>query len=198
MKADYSKENLEQIVKDSYSVCEVARKLGLKDKGSTLKTIKKYISIYGIDTSHFTGQNWRKNKSKTYINKLEDILKPNTNYGSNRLLKRLVEEGIKLYECEKCHNSTWMGESLTLELHHIDGDHYNNSLENLQILCPNCHSQTPTYRSRTKSKTTKPERITKKINVEKECPVCHKMFKGHKSTTIFCSRDCYNKYLKKI
>lgn len=197
MKADYSKENLEQIVKDSVSVREVARKLGLKDKGSTLKTIKKYISLYGIDSSHFTGQNWRKNKSKTYINKLEDILKPNTNYGSNRLLKRLVEEGIKSYECEKCRNSTWMGESLTLELHHIDGDHYNNSLENLQILCPNCHSQTPTYRSRTKSKTTKPERITKKINVEKECPTCHRMFKGHRSATVFCSRDCYEKSLKK-
>ena len=145
MKADYSKENLEQIVKDSYSVCEVARKLGLKDKGSTLKTIKKYISIYGIDTSHFTGQNWRKGKTQTYLNKLENILKPNINYGSNRLLKRLVEEGIKPYECEKCHNSTWMGESLTLELHHIDGDHYNNSLENLQILCPNCHAMTDSH-----------------------------------------------------
>lgn len=197
MKADYSKENLEQIVKDSYSVSEVARKLGLKDKGGTLETIKKYISIYGIDSSHFTGQNWRKNKSKTYVNKLEDILKPNTNYSSSRLLKRLVEEGIKPYECEKCHNSTWMGENLTLELHHVDGDHYNNSLKNLQILCPNCHSQTPTYRSRIKSKTIKLERITKTINVEKECPTCHRMFKGHRSTSIFCSRDCYEKSLKK-
>ncbi len=197
MKADYSKENLEKIVKDSNSVCEVARKLGLKDKGSTLKTIKKYISMYGIDSSHFTGPNWRKGKTQTYVNKLEDILKPNTNYGSSRLLKRLVEEGIKPYECEKCHNSTWMGEELTLELHHIDGDHYNNSLENLQILCPNCHSQTPSYRSRVKSKTPKPERITKMINVERECPECHRIFIGHKSTTVFCSRDCYNRSLKK-
>ena len=99
------------------------------------------------------------------------------------------------YECEKCHISEWMGQKLTLELHHIDGDHYNNSLENLQILCPNCHSQTPNFRSRNKGQES-PERITTKINEERECPVCHKMFKGHRKTTKYCSRDCYNESLK--
>lgn len=56
MKADYSKENLKKIVKESFSLAEVARKLGLKEKGSYTVTIKKYISKYQLDTSHFTGQ----------------------------------------------------------------------------------------------------------------------------------------------
>ena len=108
----------------------------------------------------------------------------------------MIDEGVRPYECEKCHTSEWMGKPITLELHHIDGDHYNNSLENLQILCPNCHSQTPNFRSRSKGKE-EPQRITTKINEERECPICHKMFKGHKKNTIYCSRDCYNKSLKK-
>lgn len=196
MKADYSKENLEPIVKESYSFAEVIRKLGLQPVGSTFKTVKKYISFYNINVDHFSGQNWRKGKKQTYVNKLEDILKDNTNYGSHRLLKRLVDEGIKSYECEKCHTYEWMGEKLTLELHHIDGNHYNNTLENLQILCPNCHSQTPKFRSRVKRVKEEPKRITLLINEEKECPICHKIFKGIKSKTIYCSRDCYNKSLK--
>ena len=103
MKTDYSKENLEAIVKESYSLTDVIKKLGLQPVGSTFKTVQKYISTYGINTEHFSGQNWRKGKKQTYVNKLEDILKPNTNYGSSRLLKRLIDEGIKPYECEKCH-----------------------------------------------------------------------------------------------
>lgn len=55
MKANYSKENLEKIVKGSYSISDVARALELVPKGSTFKTIKKYIEKYKLDTSHFTG-----------------------------------------------------------------------------------------------------------------------------------------------
>lgn len=197
MKANYSKENLESIVKDSYSIAEVARKLGLVDKGSTFKTIKKYITKYNLDTSHFTGLAWRKGKKDTYVNKLDDILKDGINYGSNRLLTRLVKAGLKQYECEKCKISSWQGNAITLELHHINGDHYDNTINNLQILCPNCHSQTETYRSRTHTKK-KIDRITTLINEEKECPICHKKFKGQRSTTKFCSRECYVKSVKKI
>lgn len=55
MKANYSKENLEKIIKGSYSISDVARALELVPKGSTFKTIKKYIEKYKLDTSHFTG-----------------------------------------------------------------------------------------------------------------------------------------------
>lgn len=61
------------------------------------------------------------------------------------LRKKLIEDGIKEDKCEMCGLSEWMENKISLELHHIDGNRYNNSLNNLQILCPNCHSLTPNH-----------------------------------------------------
>ena len=58
----------------------------------------------------------------------------------------MFNEGLKERKCECCGNTEWMGKPIALELHHLDGDNTNNKLENLQILCPNCHAQTTTYR----------------------------------------------------
>jgi hypothetical protein len=62
-----------------------------------------------------------------------------------RLRKKLIEDSIKDDKCEMCGLENWMGEKLKLELHHIDGDRFNNNFNNLQILCPNCHSLTPNH-----------------------------------------------------
>jgi len=56
------------------------------------------------------------------------------------LRDKLIRDGIKEKKCELCGLSTWMGKELPLELHHKDGNHYNNELSNLEIVCPNCHS----------------------------------------------------------
>jgi hypothetical protein len=61
------------------------------------------------------------------------------------LRKKLIQDGLKQENCEMCGVSEWMGKKLTLELHHKDGDRHNNSLDNLQILCPNCHALTPNH-----------------------------------------------------
>ena len=58
---------------------------------------------------------------------------------------KLIEDGIKEHKCENCGITKWFGEPCPLELHHIDGNRFNNNFINLQILCPNCHSQTPNY-----------------------------------------------------
>jgi 5-methylcytosine-specific restriction endonuclease McrA len=55
---------------------------------------------------------------------------------------------MKVNQCEACGISTWLGAPLTLALHHVNGDRLDNRLENLQLLCPNCHSQTPTFAGR--------------------------------------------------
>ena len=83
MKANYSKENLIKIVKNSYSISDVARNLGLIPMGSNFITIRKYIDLYELDTNHFTGQSW--NKGIHYFEKtarvpLNEILKDNTNF----------------------------------------------------------------------------------------------------------------------
>lgn len=69
------------------------------------------------------------------------------------LLESLVQCGYKEYKCECCGINEWNGQPISLQLHHINGNSRDNSLENLQILCPNCHSQTDNYGSKNTNKT---------------------------------------------
>lgn len=80
---------------------------------------------------------------------LKDILDGKfPSYPTSKILPRLVKEGYKEYRCEKCSIDKWNGERISLELNHIDGDNSNHVLSNLEALCPNCHSQTSTYKSK--------------------------------------------------
>ena len=71
-------------------------------------------------------------------------------YQSFKLKKRLITEGIKKNVCETCGCTMWQNKQLNLELHHIDGNRQNHRLSNLKLLCPNCHSQTDTFRAKNK------------------------------------------------
>lgn len=132
----YTKEKLEPIIKNSVSIAEVLRKLGLKPVGGNYRTINKYIDMYAFDVSHFTGQLWNKGKS----------LKTDTNsYLSRAALKKYFITTVA-YICAECGvGEMYNGKSLTLHLDHIDGNSFNNLESNLRLLCPNCHSQTETY-----------------------------------------------------
>jgi 5-methylcytosine-specific restriction endonuclease McrA len=83
---------------------------------------------------------------------LDQLLRKDTNYQSNKIRLRLLEEGLKPRTCESCGLSTWLDQPIPLELDHIDGDKTNNELFNLRILCPNCHAQTVHYRGRNMKK----------------------------------------------
>lgn len=95
------------------------------------------------------GINIRKNKPKV---NLRDIISKGLHpqYQSYKLKKRLLGEGIKPHLCENCQLRSWQGREIPLELHHKDGNRTNHMLENLQLLCPNCHSQTDTFRGKNK------------------------------------------------
>lgn len=69
-------------------------------------------------------------------------------YQSHKLKLRLLRENVKLHKCEDCGLTEWMKQTIPLELHHIDGNRYNNSLSNLKLLCPNCHALTDNYRAK--------------------------------------------------
>ncbi len=69
-------------------------------------------------------------------------------YQTNKLRVRLIKEGIKKEMCEICGIKDWNGKPVSFELDHIDGNSHNHKLENIRIICPNCHSQTETYRAR--------------------------------------------------
>lgn len=203
MKRDYSKETLEKIIKECFSISDVLRKYNLKTVGSNFSTIRKYIKLYNIDISHFTGQTWNKGLSgseKTSLIPLNDILINNVKFKTTFLKKRLITSNIKENKCEKCGNdSNWCNETLTLELHHINGNHYDNRIENLQILCPNCHSQTKNFRNKNEKYDNNKEDnlLTFDTKIKDiKCEICERLFHPQKKSTKFCSRECYNASLK--
>jgi Zn finger protein HypA/HybF involved in hydrogenase expression len=153
---NYSKEQLNSYIKESNCFAEVIRKMGLKPSSGSTITLKKKIKELNLDTKHFQGRlvGLDKKNLKNIKNnnlKLENILIKNSTYTNTHKLKlRLFKEKIKKKICEKCGIKNWMGEKISLQLHHKDGDKTNNLLENLEILCPNCHSQTENFVSKNK------------------------------------------------
>jgi Zn finger protein HypA/HybF involved in hydrogenase expression len=118
--------------------------LAAKEVNIPYSTFKRKAQQLGV---------WKPNRgakgSSKIIKPLSDIFEGTRTMKSYNLKNRLISEGYKKSKCEECGISeTWNGKFLTLELDHIDGNNRNNSLDNLKILCPNCHSQTPTFRGR--------------------------------------------------
>lgn len=143
-KFSYSVDELNNAVKESFSKSEVCKKLGIEPVGRNITSIGKRIKELGLDDSHFTGQlhNKGKHDKKT---PLKDLLVENSNYNSSRLKERLIEEKLKEKKCELCGETHKLGKPIPLQLHHINGDHFDNRLENLQILCPTCHAMTENF-----------------------------------------------------
>lgn len=146
----YTIEQLEIAVKDSNSIRQVLKLLGLKEAGGNYSTVSKRLHAFKINTSHFNGKGWRKGSDTPVVQpfKLKDILVKDSSYQSYKLKKRLISEGLKLECCENCGLSEWLGRIIPTELHHSNGNKKDNRLENLQILCPNCHSFTENYRGK--------------------------------------------------
>lgn len=146
----YTDNQLIDAVHSSRSIREVLIKIGLNcSGGGNYSHIQKRIKDLNLSISHILGQKWNFG-SRSYKVSINDYLSNKKFIYSHKLRIRLIEEGIKKKQCEICNNSTWNGKPLILELDHIDGNKKNNALSNLRILCPNCHSQTDTYKIKNK------------------------------------------------
>jgi 5-methylcytosine-specific restriction endonuclease McrA len=149
MTKKYTKELLEPIVFDSNSYSEVIKKLGLKQGGGTQTHIKKIITFFEIDTSHFYNKRYknitshnRKEPESILIDRSDDDI-DKIQYRSKpyQLKRAMIESGIG-YFCVMCkQDDNWKGNKLILDIDHIDGNWLNNKIENVRFLCPNCHSQ---------------------------------------------------------
>lgn len=149
----WSDEQLIEAVKISISVREVIGRLGLIPAGGNYTQVNARIHDLNLDRRHFTGSAWNKGKKyhTTLRPSLDALLVNGSKVQSYKLKKRLYEEGVKQPKCELC---GWAKVSIDgripLELDHINGNHYDNRVENLRILCPNCHSLQLTHRGRNK------------------------------------------------
>lgn len=151
----YTDQDIIKAVAENYSVRKVLEALGLIPAGGSYKLFYTNVKRLNLDISHFTGQAHLKGKPGFNQPKqeLSTILVEESTYTSTYKLKgRLIKAGLIEEKCQKCKILYWEGEKLSLHLDHIDGCNTNNTIENLRLPCPNCHSLTPTYCGKNKGK----------------------------------------------
>lgn len=139
-----SDEKFESVVKNSHCLSEVVVRLGFSaTSGSMVRKVKDRIKKQKLDISHFNPFN----HNNACLYEISELLTKNSFYSNRtRLKKRLLQVGLLKYECAICGNKgEWNNKHLSLQLHHINGISNDNRLENIQLLCPNCHSQTESY-----------------------------------------------------
>ncbi len=145
-------DNLKEIVEKSTTYKEVMDLLGYRCKGGgSFRALKKRILKLEIDTAHFKGKAHGSSNTKKFL--LSEILVENSSYQNNSSLKRrLIKEKILENKCYVCNINSWLGNKLVLQLDHKNGINNDNRIINLHLLCPNCHSQTPTFSGRNNKK----------------------------------------------
>ena len=137
-----NKEEFIKICNESISMAQASQKLNLH-----FNTFKRYAIKFGCYKTNQSGKGIIKPSTKAI--KLEEILEgKHPQYQTFKLKNKLFNAGIKEKRCECCGLTEWNGLPIPLELHHKDGNRTNHKLENLQILCLNCHAQTETFRAK--------------------------------------------------
>lgn len=133
---------LQEIVKNAQSKADICRALGLLPKGGNYATVNRLLVKHEIvwDKDYTPWNKGKAYKTKQYRNIQEILIENSPHKNTHQLKLRLIKEGLKEAKCEIC------GHSESIELHHINGNPTDNRLENLQILCPNCHAKTDNYR----------------------------------------------------
>ena len=131
----------------SNSAAEAAAMLGIK-----FETYKKYAIKYGCYITNQPGKGIKKNMKSNEIPIQEILEGKHAQYQSNKLRKRLIKEGYFEHKCYRCNLQEWQNQEIPLELEHIDGNPNNHVINNLTLLCPNCHALTSTYKGKNHKK----------------------------------------------
>lgn len=147
MRYDWSKDRLEQTVNAANCWFDWLRLLGIPTRGCNYRTLKSKATLYCIDVSHFSTNYGRTNNGKRILkNRLdEEIFNDTVPIKTASVKREYIERILGIAHCEECGITKWNDKDIVFQLHHKDGNHKNNKLENLILLCPNCHSQTDNY-----------------------------------------------------
>lgn len=135
------KDRILDAISKTNNMTEAYKLLGLERK--TFKRMAEELGVYKPNQGNKGGT-----KHKNSIVLTEDILNNKAPFQSHKLKNRLLKEKYFERKCYSCNLTKWLDKPIPLELHHKDGNHQNNSLDNLTLLCPNCHAFTDTYRSK--------------------------------------------------
>ena len=180
MKYDWNLERIKEVIPQCINFTEVLEMLSIPRQGNNSNTLKRLLDENNIDYSHFTGRARVYNNTSTSIN---EYLSNRVKITSGKLRIKLLAEGLKENKCEICGITKWHGKPIVCQLHHIDGNNQNNNLENLQILCPNCHSQTENYCG--------------SANVNKTKYYCKDCGKEISKGSVYCT-ICSHKHTRKV
>lgn len=145
-KRKFNETQLNEAIAVSGSIRQVLIKLKLKAAGGNYRCIHTLIKRLKLDTSHFHGQGWNKGQTFGPKRPISDYLSNKYHICSSKLKERLIKDKYLKHKCQSCDGETWINKPIPLELHHKDGNRDNNNLDNLELLCPNCHTMTKTYR----------------------------------------------------
>lgn len=138
----YSSEEWLAIIEKCTSIRQVGKSVGLTSSSQCYRLGSKLKELYPDAFDHFLGQAWNKNNYD--LSKFKKGVK----FKSSMRFPLIYLKGNR---CENCDNTLWCGEEIPLEVHHKDGDEFNNELNNLLLLCPNCHALTENYRGKNSS-----------------------------------------------
>ena len=140
------KQEILEWISDNQPKAFICRELNCKPE-----TLNSYLKKMNIEYSGNIGRKGLTKDNGKYMT-LVDYLANSKDIQTNKIRNKLLKENYKEYKCEKCGLSEWLGQPIALEVHHIDGNPNNNVIENFQLLCPNCHAQTDSYRGKNRTK----------------------------------------------
>jgi DNA-binding Lrp family transcriptional regulator len=148
--SNYDEHLIKKYIEESTTIADVLRKLNLDPRGRNYKIVNDVVKKFSLNVTHFKGKSHSKNTKQKTI-PWNEILIENSNVILDTKRKlRLIKEGYLQYICynENCGINSWHDKKLSLQLDHINGNCLDHRIENLRLLCPNCHSQTTTFAGR--------------------------------------------------
>lgn len=166
MKYKNTIDEIKEVVLNSNSWKECCIKLNRNSATGNQTHLKNYCIKNNISYSHFKTKSWSKGLILKEKVPIEEYLENKRFINSHTLKNKLFKNNIKNKECEKCGVKEWLREECVFELHHVDNNHSNNNLTNLQILCPNCHALI-TRQYNKKEKIDKRKLRSKRLNLRK-------------------------------
>ena len=188
MARKYTDEELIEACKNSWSLSAVALKLNVVPTSPTRKILKKYITLLNIDVSHFNPLGYNRQPLTA-----TDYLENQRYISTHKLKNKILKEKLMEFKCNCCQRTTWNDKPIALELHHKDGNSTNNVIENVELLCPNCHAQTSTYRGKNNKSKKIVEEIIKPKYIKPEpqiweCADCGKKISAYHTRCKSCAR----------